>query len=123
MAPYTEKSEKKVGVKKAERTETQKRHKREKKKRRAVRKAQKKPAEEKEPAARTKNTEWRRVGTSDGCRKAVNRPVDDDKINILLKERSQAKADKDYTKSDGIAETMVELGIFYFDARKEWHTR
>mmetsp|Transcript_11464 Transcript_11464/g.13064 ORF Transcript_11464/g.13064 Transcript_11464/m.13064 type:complete len:179 (+) Transcript_11464:84-620(+) len=127
-----------VGRKKHEKSETEKRLKREKKKRRAVRKAIKKQelltggsasttttttTDEAENIQREINTTWRRVGKSEGCPKAHNRPVDEEKINTLLEQRSQAKTNKEYEKSDAIAETMHTLGVYYFDARKEWHTR
>jgi len=143
LSDDTKKSEKTVvGVKKREKSETAKRLKREKKKRRAIRKAKKKQEgasgsssatdEEEHNKKREKlvaagqsiiNIKWCRVGKSDGCPKAHNRPVDEEKINTLLEQRSQAKTDKEYTTSDDIAETMRKLGVYYFDARKEWHTR
>lgn len=58
-----------------------------------------------------------------GCKKSTNRPVDDDKINKLLEKRSKAKTKKNYTVSDEITRTLVDMEIVYNDEKKEWHTR
>lgn len=123
----------------AHRAETQKAYKKAKKKRRKIRKAEKRELEEghkeenppsssekqttKVAAAAPKSTKWRRIGKSDGCKKAVDRPVNEDKINDMLEKRSKAKAKKDYTESDEITKKLVEMEIVYDDAMKQWHTR
>lgn len=58
-----------------------------------------------------------------GCKKSTNRPVDDDKINKLLEKRSKAKTKKNYTVSDEITRTLVDMEIVYNDEKREWHTR
>jgi cysteinyl-tRNA synthetase len=102
-----------------------------KKKRAKVNQAEKKRGKEKrlglenkqaeKPAAPTK---WHRgrVG-GDGCQKATDRPVDDANINELLEKRSIAKAEKNYTVSDEITDTLIGMEIFYNDEKKQWHTR
>ena len=56
-------------------------------------------------------------------KKSTNRPVDDDKINKLLEKRSKAKTKKNYTVSDEITRTLVDMEIVYNDEKREWHTR
>lgn len=55
--------------------------------------------------------------------KAIDRPVEEEKIMQLLKKRSKAKAEKNYTVSDEIAEKMIDLDIVYDDAKKQWYSR
>jgi len=57
------------------------------------------------------------------CPKSTNRPVDDDKINKLLDKRSKAKAEKNYTVSDEITCTLIDMEIVYNDEKRQWHTR
>lgn len=123
----------------AHRAETQKAYKKAKKKRRKIRKAEKReldrqreeqnqeaavlPSAKQTTKAAPKSTKWRRVGKDEGCKKAVDRPVNEDKINDMLEKRSKAKAKKDYTESDEITKKLVEMEIVYDDAMKQWHTR
>lgn len=128
----------------ASRAEAQKAYKKAKKKRRRIKKAEKKQEmeqirrnnqlpsssssstgekEQHNPTKATPGTKWHRVGKEDGCKKAVDRPVDEDLVNSLLEKRTKAKAEKKYNVSDEIAATLVEMEIVYDDAMKEWHTR
>mmetsp|Transcript_18734 Transcript_18734/g.28460 ORF Transcript_18734/g.28460 Transcript_18734/m.28460 type:complete len:147 (+) Transcript_18734:177-617(+) len=73
----------------------------------------------------SKMLKWHR-GTpwNGGPPKSTNRPVDDDKINAMLEKRSKAKAEKNYTVSDSISQTLRdELEIVYNDEKRQWHTR
>ena len=124
----------------------QKAYKKAKKKRRRIKKAQKKqemerirqnnqlPSSSSSPSSTLETqrssmtkappgTKWHRIGKEDGCKKAVDRPVDEELVNSLLEKRSKAKAEKKYDESDEITATLVELEIVYDDAMKEWHTR
>eukprot|EP00592_Proboscia_alata_P011234 CAMPEP_0194367458 /NCGR_PEP_ID=MMETSP0174-20130528/15549_1 /TAXON_ID=216777 /ORGANISM="Proboscia alata, Strain PI-D3" /LENGTH=138 /DNA_ID=CAMNT_0039143219 /DNA_START=6 /DNA_END=422 /DNA_ORIENTATION=- len=126
-----------------ETAETRKAYKKAKKKRRILKKAEQKREIEQQrirsnndvtgkPSSLSGNsmdtsTKWRRVGKKDGAKKAVDRPLDDDysveKINELLEKRSKAKEEKNYTVSDEVTKTLVELQIVYNDDKREWHTR
>jgi cysteinyl-tRNA synthetase len=46
--------------------------------------------------------------------------LNEDKIEKLLQQRSDAKANKDYGTADKIAATLQEEGICYVDEKKEW---
>ena len=73
--------------------------------------------------AATAATKWSRIGKADGCKKAIDRPVDDAFVTALLEKRSRYKLDKNYTEADKVTATLVGLEIVYDDARKQWHTR
>ena len=114
------------------RAEAQKAYKKAKKKRRIQRKAEAKrnesssstTAEEKERLTKAApDTKWYRIGKEDGCKKAVDRPVDDAMVNKLLEKRSKCKLEKNYVESDKITLTLVDMEIVYDDALKQWHTR
>ena len=66
---------------------------------------------------------WSRIGKAEGCKKAVDRPVDEAMVTILLEKRSQYKLAKNYIEADKVTKTLVELEIVYDDAHKHWHTR
>lgn len=114
----------------AARAVAQKSYKKIKKKRAKVKRAQTaKPIpsspEENKNKRVSKTLKWHR-GTpyNGGPPKSTNRPVDEDKINAMLEKRSKAKAEKDYTVSDPITQTLRdELEIFYNDEKRQWHTR
>eukprot|EP00978_Attheya_sp_CCMP212_P016021 scaffold41656_cov52-Attheya_sp.AAC.6 len=107
----------------------QKAYKKEKKKRAKVKQAGKKikeqglglenenkEAEQQQPAP----TKWCREFD---CPKSTNRSVDEDKINKLLEKRSKAKSEKNYTVSDEITSTLIDMEIVYNDEKRQWHTR
>jgi cysteinyl-tRNA synthetase len=75
-----------------------------------------KQAEQLQPAP----TKWCRVFDFP---KSTNRPVDDDKINELLEKRSKSKAEKNYSVSDEITLTLIDMEIVYNDEKRQWHTR
>lgn len=114
----------------------QKAYKKGKKKRakasKAAKQAEKKKMEQQQLEDKNKRTEeklqplalpqkWCRITWSHP--KATDRPVDDDRINELLEKRSASKAEKNYTVSDEITRTLVDMEIFYDDENKQWHTR
>ena len=68
-------------------------------------------------------TKWRRISKEDGCKKAVDWPMDEEMINKLLEKRSKFKLDKNYNESDKIAAKMLDMGVVYDDALKRWHAR
>jgi cysteinyl-tRNA synthetase len=107
----------------------QKAYKRGKKKRAKVNQAEKKREEEQGLGLENRQeekptpTKWHRVVREDGCPKATHRLVDDENINELLEKRSKAKAEKNYTVSDEITDTLIAMEIVYNDEKKQWHTR
>lgn len=127
------------------RAESQKTYKKLKKKRRLIKKAEKKKQREIDEAkglagdddtsASSKTrlaeenkgkqlpTKWCRVGKDDGCKKAIDRPIDANLVNKLLEERSNFKTEKNYIESDKTTRRLVDMEIVYDDAKKEWHTR
>jgi cysteinyl-tRNA synthetase len=113
----------------AARALAQKAYKKDKKKRAKVNQAEKKRGEEQglglenKQAEKPTPTNWHRVVREDGCAKATHRLVDDDNINELLEKRSKAKAEKNYTVSDEVTDTLIAMEIVYNDEKKEWHTR
>ena len=114
----------------AARALSQKEYQKVKKKRAKVNQAEKKRGKDERLGLENKQSEkpatptkWHRGLGGDGCQKATDRPVDDANINELLEKRSKAKADKNYTVSDEITDTLVGMEIFYNDEKKQWHTR
>ena len=113
----------------AARAVAQKAYKKLKKKRAKVKQAEIKGLEKSknnmqvEQASAAPPSKWHRVTMRDGCPKATDRSVDDDKINKLLKKRTKAKAEKNYTISDEVTRTLVGMEIVYNDESKQWHTR
>jgi cysteinyl-tRNA synthetase len=103
---------------------SQKAYQKVKKKRAKVNQAEEKSWKEQNTEKPAAPTKWHRgVEGDDGCQRASDRPVDDANINELLEKRSKAKAEKNYTVSDEITETLVGMEIFYNDEKKQWHTR
>ena len=115
----------------AARALSQKAYQKAKKKRSKANQAEKKRGMEKREGLENKQAEkpaaptkwYRGLEGDEGCKKATDRPVDDANINELLEKRSKAKADKNYTVSDEITDTLVGMEIFYNDEKKQWHTR
>eukprot|EP00527_Entomoneis_sp_CCMP2396_P007745 CAMPEP_0198141466 /NCGR_PEP_ID=MMETSP1443-20131203/4473_1 /TAXON_ID=186043 /ORGANISM="Entomoneis sp., Strain CCMP2396" /LENGTH=150 /DNA_ID=CAMNT_0043804229 /DNA_START=89 /DNA_END=541 /DNA_ORIENTATION=+ len=105
----------------AARAVSQKAYKKEKKKRAKAKQAAK--AEKKNPDTEQGSDKWHRVFYAPGRAKATDRPVEDIKINELLEKRSKAKEEKNYTLSDEITESLIDMEICYDDAKKQWHTR
>ena len=64
--------------------------------------------------------QWYRVF---GLKKATNRPVNDEQINELLSRRSEEKANKNYSVSDEITKTLIDMEIIYDEEKRQWHTR
>jgi cysteinyl-tRNA synthetase len=113
----------------AARVRAQRAYKKVKKKRAKVNLAEKKRGKEQglglenKQAEKAAPTKWHRAVRGDGCPKATDRPVDDANINELLEKRSEAKAEKNYTLSDEITDTLIDMEIVYNDEKKQWHTR
>jgi len=109
----------------------QKAYKKGKKKRAKAKQAERKKKEQQQLGNENERTDEQpepRVVPQKWCRttwppKATIRPVDDDKINELLEKRSASKAEKNYTVSDEITRTLVDMEIVYDDEEKQWHTR
>jgi cysteinyl-tRNA synthetase len=114
----------------AARALSQKAYQKVKRKRAKVNQAEKKKGKESRLRVENKHaekpvapTKWHRGVGGDDCQKATDRPVDDANINELLEKRSKAKAEKNYTISDEITNTLVGMEIVYNDEKKQWHTR
>ena len=54
---------------------------------------------------------------------AIDRQIDENKVERLLNARTDAKTAKQWTKADEIAEELQTLDVCYVDERNEWYTR
>ena len=54
---------------------------------------------------------------------AIDRQIDEKKVERLLNARTDAKNSKQWTRADEIAEELQSLDVCYVDERNEWYTR